>query len=101
MATKKKKIETRIEPDDYLILKNIADKSEMSVYGIVQDFIHAGIKDCTEYDGARAITVFANNEMYDKLSELADEHDTTVQNAAWNCIRAYLKRLEKKRESNE
>lgn len=98
MATKNKKIETRITPESYMRLKAIADKHEMSIYEIVQDFIYNGIEECCVSGGGRTVLAFVNNEMYDKLVEIAEEYDATIQGVVWNCIRVYLERLEKKKD---
>lgn len=97
MMAKYKKIETRLDPEYYSMLKAIADKYEISVYGIIQDFINEGIRGCYACGGARAITIFADNEIYDKLSKIAEEYDTTIQNAAWNCMIKYLELSEKRK----
>lgn len=39
--------------------------------------------------------------MYGKLSEIAEEYNTTIRDAAWNCMISYIERIEKEKVRKE
>ena len=44
MATKNRKVETRLDDDTYRLLEQIAEDSETSIYELIQRFIEWGVE---------------------------------------------------------
>lgn len=105
MATKNKMVRTRLDDRTYKALKGLVDNFGISEYLAMQWAVECLLDKYRIPKNippeCKAVTVFADNEMYGKLSEIAEEYNTTIQNAAWNCMIRYIKIIEKEKVRKE
>ena len=99
MATKNKKIETRLDKETYDLLKEAADNFERSMYAMVALFIYRGLDELNRPKNVppehRCVSLLVSDEVYKKLDKMADEYGGTIPDVVWSCVLDTLKRLEK------
>lgn len=96
MATKNKKIETRLDPETYAALEEVAENFEMSTYAVIRRFIFRGIDEVRRPDNIppthRAVSLMVSNEVYEILDKLANEYGGTVPDVVWTCVLDVIER---------
>lgn len=95
MATKNKKIETRLNPSTYEDLKNLAEEYGVSIYEMTQMCIYWGIagrKGLSKDKGYRVLSCIADGEIYKKLTILADELGVNIPTLVWSSLLYTMKR---------
>lgn len=105
MATKNKMVRTRLDDRTYKALKGLVDNFGITEYHAMQWAVECLLD---KYQipknippKCKVVTVFVDNGMYGKLSEIAEEYNTTIRDAAWNCMISYIERIEKEKVRKE
>lgn len=86
MATKNKKIETRLDPETYKRLEYLAEQYRTSVYNMVQICINLrleGIKRMSKAEEYKVLSCVADEETYNKLNTVANELGVNIPTLAY------------------
>lgn len=88
MATKNKKIETRLDPETYKQLEHLAEQYGTSIYNMVQICINLrlGIGTVSKNGEYRILSCAVNEETYNKLNTIANELGANMPSLVWSSI---------------
>lgn len=95
MATKNKKIETRLDPDTYAALEELAEQYGTSIYNMVQICINlrlAGIKKNSKATGYKFVSCAVSDENFEKLTIAANELNVNMPSLVWSSIQFTMKK---------
>ena len=89
MATKNKKVETRLDDDRYRLLEQIAEDSETSIYELIQRFIGWGVESrrpLKEQSGVRIVSGIVSKEVYKMLEHFSNKENASISEVVTTCI---------------
>jgi len=89
MATKNRKVETRLDDGTYKLLEQIAEDCEISIYELVQRFIMWGVesrKPLKEQSGGRIVSGVASKEAYKMIEYFSNKKNISISEVVTACI---------------
>ncbi len=95
MATKNKKIETRLDPDTYAALEELSEQYGTSIYNMVQICIElrlAGMKKSSKVTGYKYVSCAVSDDNFEKLTIAANEWNINIPSLVWSSILFTMKK---------